>query len=276
MKVFISWSGDLSLQVANLISTWLENVLQGIETWISTDDIEKGSFWFPEISNQLKETNFGILCVTSDNLNAPWLLFEAGALSKGLSKSRVTPFLINISTSDLKPPLSNFNATLPHKEDVLKLIKDIASKEEKPLSDVKIVSSFEKWWCDFEKGLGEILTKYIPQDEIPKRTTEDMIKEILEITRSLKRNDSSVVDIFRNHYGLKSGYLPTSDIPATIEKIGNSPMDATSDNHIIRRKDLDAAIRGLLEGKMPVAKEELEPKFDIDPDMRFVPNSKKG
>jgi hypothetical protein len=49
MKVFISWSGDLSKQVAGLLAGWIEDVLQGVETWISTEDIEKGSIWFTDV-----------------------------------------------------------------------------------------------------------------------------------------------------------------------------------------------------------------------------------
>ncbi|PYJ82158.1 MAG: hypothetical protein DME22_19350 [Verrucomicrobia bacterium] len=56
MRVFISWSGELSKQVAELLATWIEDILQGIQTWISTEDIDKGSIWFTEISGQLTDT----------------------------------------------------------------------------------------------------------------------------------------------------------------------------------------------------------------------------
>jgi hypothetical protein len=52
MKVFISWSGDLSKKVAELLSTWLEDVLQGTKAWLSEDDIDKGKFGSgPSLSN---------------------------------------------------------------------------------------------------------------------------------------------------------------------------------------------------------------------------------
>ena len=101
MKVFISWSGQLSKNIAILLSTWIEDVLQGVQTWISTDDIEKGSQWFGELNDQLNDIGVGILCLTPENLTAPWILFEAGSLSKGLSKSRICPFLANLQVKDL-------------------------------------------------------------------------------------------------------------------------------------------------------------------------------
>jgi hypothetical protein len=77
MKVFISWSGDLSKKVADPLSNWLGDVLQGTETFLSNSDIEKGSMWLDEVTKQLSDTGVGISCVTQSNQNAPWLLFEA-------------------------------------------------------------------------------------------------------------------------------------------------------------------------------------------------------
>jgi hypothetical protein len=120
MKVFISWSGDLSKKVAEFLAIWLQDILQGVKCWVSTDDIDKGKIWFGNITKELAETEIGILCLTRENKDARWVLFEAGALSKGLSESRVCPFLVDLQQSDLQPPLSQFNGTLPNKADVLK------------------------------------------------------------------------------------------------------------------------------------------------------------
>jgi hypothetical protein len=68
MKVFISWSGELSKQVADTLGPWIECVLQGTKTWKSDEDIAKGSVSFREISNQLSKSSFGVLCLTPDNI----------------------------------------------------------------------------------------------------------------------------------------------------------------------------------------------------------------
>jgi hypothetical protein len=48
---------------------------------MSQDDIETGSGWLARIKNELEATSYGIICLTPQNLDAPWLHFEAGALS---------------------------------------------------------------------------------------------------------------------------------------------------------------------------------------------------
>jgi predicted nucleotide-binding protein len=76
---------------------------------MSSHDIEKGERWLSTIFKSLEDINFGVVVLTPDNFNAPWILFEAGALSKNLTKARVVPILCGVSDSDLsKNPLSSF------------------------------------------------------------------------------------------------------------------------------------------------------------------------
>jgi len=60
MKVFISWSGSLSERVAKAIHDWLPNVIQSLDVFMSSEDIEKGSRWFSDVSSELDKTDFGI------------------------------------------------------------------------------------------------------------------------------------------------------------------------------------------------------------------------
>jgi len=83
MKVFISWSGRRSNAAANLLKEWLPNVMQAIDPWMSDRDIDRGALWFSQIAETLSDTTNGIVVLTSENINKPWILFEAGALAKG-------------------------------------------------------------------------------------------------------------------------------------------------------------------------------------------------
>jgi TIR domain len=88
MKVFISWSGGVSHRVAVALRDWLPYVLQSVDPYVSSEDIEKGARWSNEVGRELESTSYGILCVTRENLDSRWLNFEAGALSKSMDLPR--------------------------------------------------------------------------------------------------------------------------------------------------------------------------------------------
>ena len=92
MKVFLSWSGLRSKAIANALRDWIPDVFQQAEVWMSEHDIEAGARWSNELNNILEESNFGIICLTPENQYAPWITFEAGALSKEKKSERLYHF----------------------------------------------------------------------------------------------------------------------------------------------------------------------------------------
>ena len=75
MQVFLCWSGERSKKMAEALNEWLPQVVQAVKPWISSSDIDKGSRWISELSNTIKETQVGIVCLTIENLNAKWILY---------------------------------------------------------------------------------------------------------------------------------------------------------------------------------------------------------
>ena len=126
-KVFISWSGDLSKQLGEALRNWLPSALQYVKPYFSPEDIEKGAKWGSEIAVELQTSNIGIICLTRDNTEKPWILFEAGALSKSLEKSHVCTLLFDIDPADVKGPLTSFQATRFNKGDFKRLFTTINS-----------------------------------------------------------------------------------------------------------------------------------------------------
>lgn len=186
MKVFVSWSGERSKAVAEYMSHWLKCVIQSCEPWISTKEVDKGSILFNEIQESLNEVSVGIICLTKENKLKPWLLFEAGALAKGLEKSRVCTFLIDLEPEDVEDPLSQFMHTRPRKTEMLSLLQTInGSLKSNKLSSSVLESAFNTYWPQFEIEFKEMLEKYPSISNVPERTEHDILSEVLKNTRGI-------------------------------------------------------------------------------------------
>ena len=189
MKVFISWSGIRSKKVAELLNKWIPDVIQAVTTWISSEDIEKGTIWFNEITETLKQTNVGIICLTLENKDKPWILFESGALLNKLTKAHVYTFLFDLAAEEVEKPLAEFNHTFPMKDDMFKLLKSINSQlGESKLTTSRLQKAFDKNWPDFELPFADIKAiKLEKKVEAEPRSDDSMMKEILLTTRALEQ-----------------------------------------------------------------------------------------
>jgi len=194
MKVFISWSGELSEKIGKIFRKWMPKVIQSIQPYFTPSDIEKGSKWDNEISTELSECNTGIIILTENNLKRQWLMFEAGALSNKLDKSRVCPILFNVDNSDLTGPLATFQTTEFKKNEIRQLMSDINMRcgEDKVDKDV-FEESFEMFWPNLKEKVAKEIknnNKSKDSDKSNKRTDREILKEVLEITRMLSRQNS--------------------------------------------------------------------------------------
>lgn len=188
MKVFISWSGPRSKAVAEVLDEWIQCVLQAVDPWMSSKDIDRGSLWFSELSDQLAETKLGIVCLTSDNKNRPWILFESGALAKGLSSARVCTFLIDLQPTDVENPLAQFNHSFPTKDGVFDLLRTInTSLSEKGLKETVLAKVFETYWPQFETEFQRALDENQPEQAAQPRSSDDVLSEVLTSVRRLDK-----------------------------------------------------------------------------------------
>lgn len=191
MRVFLCWSGTTSLSIATAMKQFLGDVIQELKPFLSTESIRKGDRWRSDIAQQLAETEYGILCLTKDNLKAPWILFEAGALSKNISQGRVTALLTGIQAVDVIEPLSQFQHTRADRVEIWKLLQEMNEllPPEKRLEAKRLERYFEQFWPAFENKLLEALKVGSDNKNTkPKRSVEDMIAEVLELVRDMKRS----------------------------------------------------------------------------------------
>lgn len=187
MKVFLSWSGDVSHKVAVIFRDWLPSVIQSIEPYVSSEDIDKGARWSTDIAKELEDSTFGIVCVTKENIHTSWLNFEAGALSKTMDKSFVSPFLFDIKRSEVNGPILQFQSTIFEKEDIEKLIKTLNKAcGESVLSEERIQKTFNVWYPTLKENLNKInIPKKVEEkkQEESENNNEAILEEVLNISR---------------------------------------------------------------------------------------------
>lgn len=179
MKVFFCWSGKKSQEVATTLSSWMKQVIQAIEPWVSTET-EKGTKWQQEIGDHLDEAKAGIVCLTPDNLDSNWVHFEAGALAK---TTRVFTFLLNLQTTDVKNPLAWFQWTKTEEADVRKLMHDldklVGETEGRALGEKTVDEIFDNNWARLQEKLLQIADKQA-EERAPRRPQEELLTEALE------------------------------------------------------------------------------------------------
>jgi hypothetical protein len=190
MKVFISWSGTLSGEVADQLRRWLPRVVQTVDPYLSSEDNYKGVRWRDEVAKALESSDYGIICVTPENISSPWMNFEAGALSKKLDGSYVSPFLIRLKPSDLNSgPLAQFQSTVYHDyEDVFKLIKSINSASERSLQPEQLGDVFHHWWPILKNPLESLVKDHYAKEPVQARDgAADKLEEILVLLRGQQK-----------------------------------------------------------------------------------------
>jgi hypothetical protein len=204
MKIFLSWSTEPSKFIAEALKEWIPNVIQVARPWFSDSDIDRGTRWSAEIATELENSRFGIICLTPENTTAPWINFEAGALAKTLTKTYVVPLLFELEPADLVGPLSQFNAARINRDDMQKLMLTINKALENPLDASVVEKSFEMWWPELEKKIGQVPKVKLAKKD--KRSDRDILEEILGLVRS----DSTSLSVISSRKDTVGVELPLS------------------------------------------------------------------
>jgi hypothetical protein len=196
MQVFISWSGARSKAVAATLADWLSQVIQAVDPWISSD-IDKGARWSPEISTRLESSKVGVVCLTRENLDSRWILFESGALSK-TKDAYVCTLLLDVLPTDVEQPLGQFQHTTREEKDILQLVrtinKTVETCGERALSDTRLDEVFDTYWPKLRDSLDAIAKQEHAKKRSAQRTERELLEELLELSRA---NESRLANLTR-------------------------------------------------------------------------------
>jgi hypothetical protein len=193
MKVFISWSGDRSKAVAEELRDWLPTIVQSVEPFISTQDVPVGGRGLNVLASKLQNCSFGILCLTQDNKQAPWIHFEAGALSKVIDASRVVPLLLDLKVSDLTGPLVQFQAIAMDRDGIFSLVKALAERSSPSVGESRLQRLFNALWPDLEAKVSQLKVAVADRPKQGSRSEKDILEEILLLSRSAERQIARVI-----------------------------------------------------------------------------------
>ena len=150
---------------------------------MSDEDIEAGQRWQNIISQNLEQSEFGVICLTPVNAQAQWVLFEAGALAKSL-ESRLTPLVLGMELGQLTGPLTQFQAMKIEKASILKILKSMNSvATQSAISDETLNRAFEMCWPQLASQIEQILK--IPTSLPPQRKDSEILEELVVSVRNL-------------------------------------------------------------------------------------------
>jgi hypothetical protein len=186
MKIFISWSGETGRAIAEAVRRWLPGVMPKAETYLSPGDMVKGARWGNEIARELESSQVSLLVITPETVQAPWMMFEAGLLSKQIGQGKVAPILFGLEPADIRGPLVQFQAATFQKAEMKRVVRLINSElGDAAATDDVLNSAFEMWWPRLEKEVKTLLAFTGGQRSAPHRSERELLEEVLALTRSI-------------------------------------------------------------------------------------------
>ncbi|HSY52715.1 MAG TPA: toll/interleukin-1 receptor domain-containing protein [Thermoanaerobaculia bacterium] len=190
MKIFISWSGERSQLLAQALHAWLPLVLHYVKPWLSEADVAAGDRWAQAVAKELESSNFGVICVTPENLGSPWVLFEAGALAKSMQGTKVIPLLFNLEFSDISGPLAQFQAKKFERGGLAEVVHSINQSADQPVPEDRARQLFTALWPELEKQLESVPNQASTEKHM--RPQHEILEELVTGVRGL---DARVRDL---------------------------------------------------------------------------------
>jgi hypothetical protein len=199
--VVLSWSKPISRAIAEVLHRKLPELFRKrIKVWISSRTIDLGKPWPQAVWNAMRGSNFGILCVTTDNAREPWLHFEAGLLCKS-DHSQVIPYIHGLSR--IEHPLGFLQDVKAEREGTERLVTEInTALGRRGIEAAKLERDFEKWWPEFKKSLDEAVAK--AREQVALKRKQGVCQFIEEFTRDCEPplnpvDDRQTLDIDRSY-----------------------------------------------------------------------------
>ncbi|MBF0304307.1 MAG: toll/interleukin-1 receptor domain-containing protein [Alphaproteobacteria bacterium] len=192
MKIFISWSGPRSEALAKALREWFPLVLHYVSPWLSQSDIQAGERWGVEIAKELEASNFGVICVTRENVTSPWILFESGALAKSMQDGRVIPLLLDLDFKEISGPIAQFQAKKAEQDGIKDLVISLNKAASSPIPEPQLDKLFAALWVQLENVIASIPKSGKPSKN--SRPDGEILEELVSGIRGIEMRIRDIVD----------------------------------------------------------------------------------
>jgi hypothetical protein len=157
------------------MSAWLPQVLPGLVPWMSEWHLAKGESWLTQLLEKLASADAVLACITSDNIRAPWIYFEAGAIAGKASAGRVFSYLVGVDKSCLQnTPLSSYQWTMATKDDTWRLVSNLNAVLALRHDQSLLQHGFRSRWKTLKKTLDAVTVDPAQDTEVhPPPTASD-------------------------------------------------------------------------------------------------------
>ena len=200
MKVYIGWSGETSKEIASILESWLPLMNPHIEAF-SIVDVPTGAAWRYTFFKNLLVCDCAIFCFAQDNINSPWLLYEAGVVSG--AEKQIIPLLFDVPSSHLPDPLRFFQPIPFTKDRIWQMaltLNDLCGQD--AFSFQELAMKFDELYPTVEKMVEQVRDSRKKQ---PEQGTEDLKRDFATVNSKLdailsRLSNVSVSDYYGGFY----------------------------------------------------------------------------
>lgn len=185
VKIFISWSGQRERAVAEALREALPDLcVTEVEVFVSSKSITKGANGTSVIEANLDASDYGIVLVSRENQDAPWLNYEGGWLASTLSRP-VSTICLDLRPGDVTSPLAPRQATqFESEEDMTELLQQIAETANPSIPQRALNTLLKSVWPGIRDSWKP--DNFLSAGEQNQRSEQDMLAEIVERVRNVE------------------------------------------------------------------------------------------
>lgn len=133
----------------------------------------------------LKDAGYGLLCVTRDSVQSPWLLFEAGMMSSTPSIPVRMALSFGVSPSELLGPLRQFQSFSSDREGIYRLVCELNNYSATGISLDTLNSLFDTMYPALQRDFNKLWEKQQALEEQRRKDLGEQENSLASVNQKL-------------------------------------------------------------------------------------------